>query len=232
MQLTLRSLYDKLSQQMGPSGWWPADSKAEIICGAILIQNTNWRNADRAVANLRERTHFDPQKLHQLADEELQALVRPAGFFHNKTRALQAIFSWLAAYEFDYARAAKTFGGNLRKELLKLPGIGQETADVLRVYVFYQATFVSDKYARTLFAHLGAGNFKDYQALARRCHLDEQFTLADAQDFHGLIDEFGKQYLRGHDHFNESFLANDQLLLIWLFKQTVDNLKIVLIQSC
>lgn len=213
MQLTLRSLYDKLSRNMGPSGWWPADSKAEIICGAILIQNTNWRNADRAVANLRQRTHFNPQQINQLPKDELQSLVRPAGFFHNKTRALQAIFNWLAPYEYDYARVAKTFGGNLRQELLKLPGIGQETADVLRVYVFDQLTFISDKYARTLFAHLGAGNFKDYQALAQQCHLNGQFKVADAQDFHGLIDEFGKQYLRGHGHFNESFLANDQLLL-------------------
>jgi endonuclease-3 related protein len=213
MQLTLRSLYDKLSQNMGPSGWWPADSKTEIICGAILIQNTNWRNADRAVANLRQHTHFDPHQINQLPKDELQSLVRPAGFFHNKVRALQAIFKWLASYEFDYARVAKSFGSNLRQELLKLPGIGQETADVLRVYVFDQAAFVSDKYARTLFAHLGAGNFKDYQALAQQCQLNGQFTVADAQDFHGLIDEFGKQYLRGHDHFNESFLANDQLLL-------------------
>lgn len=212
MQLTLRTLYDKLYQNMGPSGWWPADSKEEIICGAILIQNTNWRNADRAVANLREHTHFAPQKLHQLSVEKLQTLVRPAGFFHNKARAIQAIFSWLSQFDFNYAKITSKYGDGLRKALLQLPGIGQETADVLRVYVFNQVTFISDKYACTLFNHLGAGQFKNYQALASRCQL-KNFTVEDAQDFHGLIDEFGKQYFRGHDSFNESFLANDHLLL-------------------
>lgn len=213
MELTLRQLYDKMQSHMGPSGWWPADSKAEIICGAILIQNTNWRNADRAVAKLRETTNFDPHRLHELPIEDLQTLVRPAGFFHNKALALQTIFNWLAPYQYDYERVNAQFGNQLRNELLKLRGIGQETADVLRVYVFEQETFISDKYARTLFAHLGAGEFKNYQSLARRCQLSADFTVADAQDFHGLIDEFGKQYFRGSDHFAESFLNGDQLLL-------------------
>lgn len=213
MKLTLRQLYDKMSDHMGPSGWWPADSKAEIICGAILIQNTNWRNADRAVANLRDATAFDPQALYQLPLEKIQELVRPAGFYKNKSLAVQTIFQWLAQFDFDYARVSAQFGSQLRKELLGLHGIGQETADVLRVYVFNQSTFISDKYARTLCAHLGAGNFDNYQALAHHCRLDDSFTVADAQDFHGLIDEFGKQYFRGKDHFNNSFLAGDHLIL-------------------
>lgn len=213
MKLTLRQLYDKMSYHMGPSGWWPADSKAEIICGAILIQNTNWQNADRAVANLRATSDFDPKVLQKLSLERLQTLIRPAGFYKNKSLALQGIFQWLARFDFDYEHIANKFGNQLRKELLSLHGIGQETADVLRVYVFDQPTFVSDKYARTLCTHLGAGKFANYQSLARHCQLDDSFSIADAQDFHGLIDEFGKQYFRGKDHFKDSFLDSDQLIL-------------------
>lgn len=213
MKLTLRQLYDKMHEHMGPSGWWPAESKEEIICGAILIQNTNWQNADRAVANLRASTAFDPDKLHALTISQLQELVRPAGFFHNKSLAIKTVFDWLARFDFDYGQIATTYGAHLRKALLKLHGVGQETADVLRVYIFDQPAFVSDKYARTLVSHLAAGTYKSYQDLARHCQLSADFSVADAQDFHGLIDEFGKQYFRGKDRFDDSFLATDQLVL-------------------
>ena len=83
MNLTITELYEKMHQNMGNSGWWPAESKAEIIVGAIMIQNTNWRNADKAVAGFRKQTNFDLNKIRQLTTEELQALVRPAGFYNQ-----------------------------------------------------------------------------------------------------------------------------------------------------
>ena len=85
MNLTITELYEKMHHNMGNSGWWPAESKAEIIIGAIMIQNTNWRNADKAVAGFRKQTNFDLNKIRQLTTEELQALVRPAGFYKNKS---------------------------------------------------------------------------------------------------------------------------------------------------
>lgn len=213
MKLTITELYEKMHQNMGDSGWWPAESKAEIIIGAIMIQNTNWRNADKAVAGFRKQTNFDPNQIRQLTTAELYDLVRPAGFYKNKSRAVAAVFTWLSQYNDDYRQVCQALGPTLRKELLKLHGIGDETADVLLTYIFEQPTFISDKYARVLFTQLGIPNLTNYQSLARQVKLPANFTSAVAQDFHGLIDEFGKVYFHPLTKFQESFLAGDRLIL-------------------
>lgn len=213
MKLNLLQLYQKMSREMGPSGWWPAESKEEIIVGAIMIQNTNWQNADRAVANFRQATHFAPEAICQLSDDELTTLVRPAGFYKNKSKAVRSVFSWLKEHHFDYEAISNHYGSQLRDNLLSLHGVGDETADVFLTYIFDRPTFISDKYARTLFTCLGISGLTNYASLARRCQLPTTFTVAMAQDFHGLIDEFGKQYLHPVADFKTSFLANDQLVL-------------------
>lgn len=213
MSLTLYQLYQKMLTEMGPTGWWPADSKNEIICEAILIQNTNAENAERAAANLRDQTQFDGQHLLDLSPQQLQGAIRPAGFYKNKSRSIHEFFEWYARFDFDDREVVKEYGTKLRKQLLKMRGIGDETADVLLTYVFDQPTFVSDKYARTLFTHLGIAGLADYSALAKKCRLGNEFSAADAREFHGLIDEFGKHYLRRQDQFEQSFLMGDQLIL-------------------
>lgn len=211
MKLTLYQLYQKLLANMGLVGQWPAENKSEIVVGAILVQNTNWLNVDKALANLRPLTHFMPAKLLAFDDAELQNLIRPAGFYRNKAKSIQSFFTWLQRFDFNYQQAANYYGGELRKQLLALRGIGNETADVLLTFVFDQPRFISDNYARRLMTHLGIHGLTTYQSLARQCQLDANFTVKDAQDFHGLIIEFGKRYFRGQDTFSQSFLAGDQI---------------------
>lgn len=214
MQLTLYQLYQKMLNQMGPTGWWPADSKNEIICEAILIQNTNAKNAERATAQLRSVTNFDGHKIVNLPLTALQELIRPAGFYQNKSRSIHEFFHWYEQFDFVDQKVVRQYGTDLRATLLKLRGIGNETTDVLLTYVFDQPTFISDKYARTLFTHLGIPKLTDYSSLAHQCHLGPEFSVHDAQEFHGLIDEFGKKYLRRTDRFANSFLKDD-LLILW-----------------
>lgn len=213
MQLNLYQLYQKMLAEMGPTGWWPANSKNEIICEAILIQNTTSTNAERAAANLRSTTNFNGKELLQLPMATLQELIRPAGFFKNKSRAIHEFFTWYDQFNFTAQLVVAHYQEQLRQTLMGLHGIGNETADVLLTYVFDQPTFISDKYARTLFTHLGITGLSDYQSLAKKCQLSSQFAVKDAQEFHGLIDEFGKQYLRRKDQFAISFLNADRLVL-------------------
>lgn len=213
MRLTLTDLYQKMRREMGPSGWWPGDSLEEIIVGAILIQNTNWRNADRAMALFRQETAFDPEKILALPTTKLQELVRPAGFYKNKSRSLVSVFSWLQQWHYDYPQIRHHFGPKLRDQLLTLRGVGQETADVLLTYIFDVPTFIADKYARTLFTQLGIDHLTDYQSLKKICQLPAAFDAAMAKDFHGQIDEFGKVYFHPLTKFQESFLSGDQLIL-------------------
>jgi len=205
------ALYQKMFQQMGPQGWWPADSKEEIILGAILVQNTNWQNAALSLHNLKEVTNFSSQQIVGLSEVELQILIRPSGFFKNKSRAIHEVFTWLLSFDSDFIKTRNYYGNDLRKQLLQLHGIGEETADVLMLYVFDVPVFVADTYGRRLFAQLGTPELTNYQSLKSLVDI-AGFTLAEAQEFHGLIDEFGKAFFKGAS-FEESFLAHTRLNL-------------------
>lgn len=214
MELSLYDLYQKMLTLMGPTHWWPADSKQQIIIEAILIQNTTEANATRASKLIFEETAYDFVKIAELPTEKLEELVRPAGFMKNKSKAIQTLADWYLSHNQNSQAIHRKYGKDLRKRLLSLHGVGPETADVLLVYVFDQAHFVSDKYARTLFSHLGQQGFADYKSLAKELNtLPEPFSYQDAQEFHGLIDEFGKEYFQRNPTFDQSFLAGDKLIL-------------------
>ncbi|WP_268912186.1 endonuclease III domain-containing protein [Lentilactobacillus sp. SPB1-3] len=203
----LNKLYQELSNNLGQSGWWPADSKEEIILGAILVQNTNWNNADLALTELKRRTGLDPQNILNLTQEELMRIIKSSGFYKNKSRAILATFEWLDKEGWDYEAISDRYGSKLRSELLKIPGVGNETADVFQVYIFDRPVLIADSYTRRLFAKLGYTKTKTYEELWKQVKLPSNFTYLDAQEFHGLIDNFGKEYLRYDGLFEKSFLA-------------------------
>ncbi|MDN6663702.1 MAG: deoxyribonuclease I [Tetragenococcus koreensis] len=210
-RLTLYQLYTKMLQKMGPQGWWPADSKFEIILGAILVQNTNWNNVEKSLANIKAETAFMPEKIHQLEREHLMELIRPSGFYKNKSRAILETFQWLNAYNFDLEKVKIAYKRKLRSQLLSLRGIGEETADALLLYVFDEKVFIADKYTQKLFGFLGVDGIKNYSSLKKQVPELIGFTLQDAQEFHGLLDEFGKIYVKDEVTFADSFLVGYQL---------------------
>lgn len=212
MKVDLYQLYQLMLKEMGPTNWWPAESKEQILVEAILIQNTTESNAIRASHNIAEVTSYDLQKLLALETEVLQELVRPSGFMENKAKSLQSVAAWVIEQGQDWEAINQRYGNNLRERLLSLFGVGDETADVYLAYLFDQPAFVADKYARTLFWHLGIEHLTDYKSLHRELSLlPAPFTYRDAQEFHGLIDEFGKAYFGRSKQFSQSFLANKRL---------------------
>jgi len=211
--LTLYQLYQKMLAVMGPQGWWPADSKFEIILGAILVQNTNWNNVEKSLANIKEKTAYIPEKVSQLEKEELINLIRPSGFYKNKSKAIMDVFQWLREYNFDLEKIKKAYQGKLRQQLLTLHGIGEETADVLLLYVFDEKEFVADKYTQKLFTFLQVEGIKNYRSLKKLVPVLDDFTLEQAQEFHGLLDEFEKIYVKNQPTFATSFLDGYRLIL-------------------
>jgi len=199
---------------MGPQGWWPADSKFEIILGAILVQNTNWKNVEKSLANIKEKTAYIPEKVSQLSNEQLINLIRPSGFYKNKSKAIMDVFQWLREYNFDLEKIKKAYQGKLCQQLLSLHGIGEETADVLLLYVFDEKVFVADKYTQKLFTFLQVEGVKNYRSLKKLVPVLDDFTLEQAQEFHGLLDEFGKIYVKNQPTFATSFLDGYRLILI------------------
>ncbi|RRD51800.1 hypothetical protein EII12_07155 [Buchananella hordeovulneris] len=143
--------------------WWPADSELEIIAGAILVQNTAWVGAARALAALQAAGLLAPAALAAVGPE-LEELIRPAGFMRAKAASLRAAATWWR----DRGAAARALPtAALRAELLAVRGIGPETADVVALYVFNRPVFVCDTYARRLLAHVGYPPWPTYAAAHR-----------------------------------------------------------------
>src|SRR5699024_1418183 len=113
-KLAIRKLYESLLDEMSPQGWEPAESNVEIIMGAILVQNTNWRNVEKSLNNLKAATAFLPEEILGLPVAELEELIRPSGFYRNKARAIQASFQWFGNHKWDYQAMQYAYGRQLR----------------------------------------------------------------------------------------------------------------------
>jgi endonuclease III related protein len=185
----LKTLYDELHAEFGSlEDWWPAASDFERVAGAILVQQTRWENVDRVLREMERRGLMSPEAVAALPIEELELIVRPAGFYRNKARSLQGIARYLKENPDAFSRPAD----RLRKELLALRGIGEETADVLMLYVAGQPSFVVDAYARRTMKCLGIeGNNRQLQEKFHEC-LPGDVNMY--RHYHALFVEHGKQY--------------------------------------
>ncbi|HCH7056083.1 TPA: endonuclease III domain-containing protein [Staphylococcus aureus] len=199
-------LYKLLYRHMGPQNWWPADNDIEMMLGAILVQNTRWRNAEIALNQIKEHTHFNPNHILELPIETLQSLIHSSGFYKSKSLTIKTLLTWLARHHFNYQEINERYKAELRKELLSLKGIGSETADVLLVYIFGRIEFIPDSYTRKIYDKLGYENTNSYDQFKKVVTLPNHFTNPDANEFHALLDVFGKHYFRDKYIKNYDFL--------------------------
>jgi len=146
----------RLDATHGDPGWWPADTPWEVAVGAVLTQNTAWRNVERALTNLRKAARTTPQAIAGAAPEVLAQEIRPSGYFRQKTQRLQRLARWwLDRFGDDVAPADPAATTHeLRAALLALKGIGPETADSILLYAFGREIFVVDAYTARLCARL------------------------------------------------------------------------------
>jgi endonuclease-3 related protein len=155
------SYYTALLSRYGPQNWWPARSRFEVIVGAYLTQNTNWNNVEKAVLNLRRARLLSVSAMRRAPLTELEALVRPSGYFRQKARKLKTFIAFLDhQYSGSLARMFAQPTAKLRTELLALNGVGPETADSILLYAGNHPVFVVDAYTRrVLLRHgiIGAG---------------------------------------------------------------------------
>jgi endonuclease-3 related protein len=91
---TLTEIYRLLFERFGPQRWWPGETQFEIIVGAILTQNTNWSNVEKAIANLKSADLLSPEKLHNIEVSQLAELIRPAGYYNIKSKRLKNFLDW------------------------------------------------------------------------------------------------------------------------------------------
>ena len=167
MSVLLKHVYRKLYQAFGPQHWWPADSPFEVIVGAVLTQNTSWKNVERALDRLREAGLLSATALYELPQEELAEAIRPAGYFRIKARRLKNLLEFIfTRYNGSLETMFETRLEKLREELLDVNGIGPETADSILLYAGQLPTFVVDTYtARVLKRHGWIEPEADYHAI-------------------------------------------------------------------
>ena len=162
----IRKLFDILFDYYGPQRWWPCQTgvRWEIVVGAILTQNTAWTNVEKAMGNLFAANVMSPEKVLAASDDQLQELIRPAGFFKQKCAYLKAMAAFMLEREVAFEQSTDVWA--LRKELLSVKGIGRETADSILLYAFKKPIFVIDAYTRRVAErHLHLDNSVHYDTL-------------------------------------------------------------------
>jgi endonuclease-3 related protein len=151
----LLDLYSRLYKAFGPRHWWPGDSPFEVAIGAILTQNTAWRNVRKAIGNLKAAGLLSPDALYDLPVQDVAAVIRPAGYYNIKARRLKNFLEFLFLENGgDLERLLTEALDTLRNKLLSIKGVGPETADSILLYAGNRPTFVVDTYTkRILFRH-------------------------------------------------------------------------------
>ncbi len=192
----LPALFERLHSAYGDLQWWPADTRFEILVGAILVQNTAWTNVEAAIANLRQRDWLHAAALLQVREAALQEALRPSGSFRVKTQRLLALCDWYSTHH-GFAALDRWATDDLRESLLEVKGVGRETADAILVYAFERPVFVVDAYTRRVLTRLGWLQTKpSYDELRAVFELTLSADSSRFGQYHALIVEHAKRACR------------------------------------
>lgn len=192
------AVYQRLFDYYGPQRWWPADTPFEVIVGAVLTQNTAWGNVEKAIRNIKDAGLFSPHSLYRLKNEEIARYIRPSGYYNIKAKRLKSLLTFLVE---RYSGNLQTmFKGNLwslREELLKINGIGPETADSILLYAGNMPVFVVDAYTKRVFSRHGfllpQASYDDYQRFFMGSLSNDAGLF---NEYHALIVRVGKEYCK------------------------------------
>ena len=194
--MSFLKVHDHLLQIYGPQHWWPARTPFEVMVGAVLTQNTAWRNVEKAIANLHAVGALDAEALLRAPLPRVAQWIRPAGYFNVKATRLRNFCAWYVARGGEDAlRSLETT--DLRRELLAINGVGPETADDILLYAFQRPVFVVDAYTRRIFRRLRlVEGDEPYDEL--RAHIEARLRRGRRElvglynEYHALIVRHGK----------------------------------------
>ncbi|MFN2353834.1 MAG: endonuclease III domain-containing protein [Desulfopila sp.] len=199
MQDTIfEEMYGALYAHYGPQNWWPGETALEMVVGAVLTQNTNWKNVDKAIANLKHAGVLGFEALCSVSHDELAERIRPAGYYNVKTKRLKNVLRMIMEeYDGDLQQLLDDGLESARSNLLAVNGIGEETADSILLYGAGHAIFVVDTYTHRVFSR--------HNLVEEECgygDVQERFMdnlAADAvlfNEYHALIVRVAKEYCK------------------------------------
>ncbi|BCB95159.1 endonuclease III [Dissulfurispira thermophila] len=194
----LAKIYNKLYSFYGPQCWWPGDTPFEIAVGAILTQNTNWGNVEKAIKNLKNARALSVKALHELPLHEIALLIKPAGYFNVKAKRLKSFVDFLVKnFNSSMEKMKKEDMESIRKKLLDVHGIGPETADSILLYALNKPVFVIDAYTKRVLSRHKIldydASYTEYQNLFHK-ELDEDIQMFN--EYHALFVRIGKDFCK------------------------------------
>ena len=194
----LYKIYETLNEHFGELHWWPGETPFEIAIGAILTQNTNWKNVEIAIAKLKEANLLDPLRLYAAGDSIVAGLIRSSGYYNIKAKRLKAFLYFLQEeYAGDMEEMFEEELWALREKLLGVNGIGEETADSILLYSGGKQVFVVDAYTRRILERHDIvtrdWSYKKIQALFMN-NLPQDISLYN--QYHALLVNTGKYFCR------------------------------------
>ena len=188
------NIYRRLYRSYGPRHWWPGETNFEVMMGAILTQNTSWRNVEKAIQKLKEKRALSPGGIRRLKKSQLASLIRSSGYYRIKADRLKSFVDFLfEEYGGNLRRMQRGKLEELREKLLGVRGIGPETADSILLYGVKKPIFVVDAYTKRILSRHGIipekASYEEVQKLFMD-HLSSNEKLFN--EYHALLVHLGK----------------------------------------
>ena len=192
----LLAIFARLMARYRPQYWWPAGSPFEVMVGAILTQNTGWRNVERAIENLRRERLLNPGKLYRLPRRKLARMIKPAGYYNIKAKRLSNFLAFLHRnHRADIKKISSLETGKLRQQLLAVNGIGPETADSILLYALNKPVFVVDVYTRRVLGRHGlVKDSASYDEVQKIFMQNVQNKVKLYNEYHALLVRLAKEF--------------------------------------
>jgi endonuclease-3 related protein len=198
LEEVLKKIYDKLFATFGPQGWWPASSPFEVAIGAILTQNTNWKNVEKAINNLKKHNLLSPKKLKEIDEKKLSILIKSAGYYNQKAKKIKEFVKFLVEnYNGKMEEMKKENPEDLREKLLSIKGIGRESADSILLYALDMPVFVVDAYTYRIMLRHGL-IYEDitYDELKELFEKNLPHDVKIFNEYHALLVKLGKEFCK------------------------------------
>ncbi len=209
MRDRLTHVYDRLLERYGPRDWWPAQSRFEVMVGAVLVQNTAWSNAAKAILALSEAGLLSPEGIRSAREDDIARLIYSSGYYNMKARKLKALAEWLGERSDDIESLMALDPLSLRQELLGIYGVGEETADDILLYALDMPIFVIDFYTKRLLFRLGLAPEKGPYHLYQRLFTENlPPDIALFNEYHALIVTHGSTICKKNPECGECCLVS------------------------
>ncbi|MCK5708615.1 MAG: endonuclease [Candidatus Aureabacteria bacterium] len=208
----LTIIYEMLEKHFGFQNWWPGESPFEVIVGAILTQNTNWSNVEKAIDNLKNKDLLLPEKIFSIHEHELASLIRPSGYYNQKSKKIKYFINFFHDFfHMDIKKMKKIKKYVLRDLLLNVNGIGKETSDSILLYALGKKIFVIDAYTKRIFYRLGflKNEKEEYDEVRLFFENNLPLELKLYKDYHAQLVMLGKHHCKKTKPLCEECPLND-----------------------